>query len=157
MARWFSRVPEAPPEVIERVEPIEIPIISEVQRRLARDEYEGALAAAYRQVLLDLPRAYGLTFPPGWTQYEVLDRGLADPKLGHLPEFIRRLTDLYVPTRFGPPPWPRDGDELVALLRGIYGRRPMWALYLQNRTDGPATPSPAAAVGTPGARPRRSG
>src|SRR5215469_2071723 len=127
MARWFSRPPEPSPEVVERVEPVEIPVISEVARRLARDEFEGAVAVAYRQVIEDLQRAYGLTFPPGWTQYEVVEKGLADPRLGHLPEFIRRLTDLYVPTRFSDPPRSRDGEQLGALLRSIYSRRPMWA------------------------------
>lgn len=148
MTRWFSRPPEAAPEVVERIEPIEIPIISEVQRRLARDEYEAAVAAAYRQVIDDLQRAYGRTFPPGWTQYEVLDKGLNDPKLGHLPEFVRRLTDLYVPTRFSAPPWPRDPEQLESLLRSIYARRPMWALYLQakkeaSRSSEGSAPSPS--------------
>lgn len=156
MARWFSRPPETPPEVIERVEPIEIPIISEVQRRLARNEYEGALAVAYRQVIDDLQRAYGLTFPPGWTQFEILERGLADPKLGHLPEFVRRLTDLYVPTRFSAPPWPRDPEQLEALLRSIYARRPMWALYLQAKREGGRAAGGAAPTAAPGARAREA-
>ena len=156
MARWFSKTPPPATEVVERVEPIEIPIISETQRRLARDEYDAALGGAYRQVVDDLQRAYGLTFPPGWTQYEILDKGLADPKLGHLPEFIRRLTDLYVPMRFGPPPWTRDPDQLEALLRSIYARRPLWALYLQAKRDGPRPGPTGAPLAATSASPRES-
>lgn len=158
MTRWFSRAPTNPPEVVERVEPIEIPIITETQRRLARDEYDAALAGAYRQVIDDLQRAYGLSFPAGWTQYEILDKGLADPRLGHLPEFIRRLTDLYVPMRFGPPPWTHDPEQLETLLRSIYARRPLWALYLEAKRDAPRpTPgAPALANPRPSASPRES-
>ncbi|MCI4336322.1 MAG: hypothetical protein L3K17_03880 [Thermoplasmata archaeon] len=151
MAKWFSRAPDTPPEIVERVEPVEIPVITETKRRLGRDEYDAALAGAFRQVIDDLQRAYGLTFPAGWSQYEILDKGLAEPKLGHLPEFIRRLTDLYIPMRFGPPPWARDPDQLSGLLRSIYAQRPMWALYIESKREGPrasprAAPSVAAAA-----------
>ncbi|HEV2230875.1 MAG TPA: DUF4129 domain-containing protein [Thermoplasmata archaeon] len=139
MARWFSRAPATPPEVIERVEAVEIPIITETKRRLARGEYEDALRAAYSQVVADIQRAYGAQFPPGWTHDELIERGL-DGRTGHLPEFLRRLTDLYVPVRFGSVPVPKDLDQLSGLLVSIYAQRPMWQLYLQpRREDGAGT------------------
>lgn len=146
MARWFTRAPAPPPEIIERVEAVEIPVITETKRRLARGEYEEALRAAYAQVVADVQRAYAARFPPGWTHDELIERGL-DGRMGHLPEFLRRLTDLYVPVRYGPAPAPEDPEQLTGLLVSIYAQRPMWQLYLESkRDDGAATratPRPA--------------
>jgi hypothetical protein len=139
MARWFSRAPATPPEIVERVEAVEIPIITETKRRLARGEYDEALRGAYAQVVADVQRAYGARFPPGWTHDELIERGL-DARMGHLPEFLRRLTDLYVPLRYGPAPVSRDPEQLTGLLVSIYAPRPMWQLYLEpRRDDGAAT------------------
>ena len=147
MARWGGKSPERPVEVIERIEPIEIPIITETKRHLGRGEYEEALRAAYAQVVADLQRAYGTEFPPGWTSGEILDRGRSEA-WGHLPDFVRRLTDLYTPLRFGGAAPARDPDGLVALLQSIYAARPMWRLYAERRDDGAAA-GPAPPVTDP--------
>ena len=132
MRRWFTKEEERPVEVVERVIPVEIPILTETKRRLARGEYSEALRGAYLQVVEDLQRAFGTRFPAGWTTGEILERGpIAD--WGHLPEFLQRLTDLYTPLRFGAKPTPGDSDELVELLHSIYAARPMWRLYLEPR------------------------
>lgn len=159
MARWLSKEPERPVEVIERIEPVEIPIITETKRRLARGEYAPALQGAYDQVLLDLQRAYGQRFPPGWTNGEILDRGSAE-SWGHLPDFLRRLTDLYMPFRFGGQAPSGDPETLLGLLQSIYAARPMWRLYVEPRQERPtsvgadapsATGPPATARGSEGA------
>lgn len=147
MVRWRSKEPERAPEVIERVEPIEIPIITETKRLLARGEYDGALRGAYARVLEDVQRAFSVPFPPGWTTGDILGRG-AGPEMGHLPEFLERLTSLYTPLRFGASAPRRDPDELLALLQSIYASRPMWRLYLEprpaaERDRSPAPPTPA--------------
>ena len=152
MARWFSRAPAPPPEIIERVEAVEIPIITETKRRIARGEYEEALRAAYAQVVADVQRAYSARFPPGWTHDELIERGL-DGRMGHLPEFLRRLTDLYVPVRYGPGPVRNDSERLSGLLVSIYAQRPMWQLYLEpKRDDGSVARAGSRASSSPSAR-----
>jgi Domain of unknown function (DUF4129) len=156
MARWRGKVPEGPVEVIERVEPIEVPILTETKRRLGHGDYDGALRAAYAQVVDDLQRAYGSEFPPGWTSGEILDRGPSEA-WGHLPDFVRRLTDLYTPLRFGAAAPPRDPDGLVALLQSIYAARPMWHLYAERRDASSAAGPASPPVVAPAPTDRRSG
>ncbi|HYK92605.1 MAG TPA: DUF4129 domain-containing protein [Thermoplasmata archaeon] len=132
MTRWFSKEPEKPVEVVERLIPVEIPILTETKRRLARQEYEEALRSAYGQVVGDLQRAFGTPFPTGWTNREILERGRVEG-WEHLPDFLQRLTDLYTPMRFGGRPESSDPELLLGLLQSIYAARPMWRLYVQDR------------------------
>ncbi len=146
MPRWRPRTPEPPPVVIERIEPVEIPILTETKRLVARGEYDRALREAYAQVITDVQRAYGQPFAPGWTTGEILARGTTEP-MGHLREFLARLTELYAPLRFHPEGADRRPEELLEVLRSIYAARPMWRLYLEPRDD--ATPAaPPVAEGT---------
>ena len=141
MTHWWQRREEAaPPTIVERVVPVEIPVLTETKRRLARGDYENALRLAYACVVDDLQRAYGRPFPPGWTHGEIVERG-GDENWGHLPDFVRRLTDLYTPLRFGGDAQVRQPELLLELLQSIYAARPMWRLYLEPRTDPtPETP-----------------
>ena len=138
MALWRPNGKDRPVEVVERVEPVEIPIITETKRRLARGEYAPALQAAYGQVVADLQKAFGRPFPAGWTNQEILDRG-AGESWGHVPDFFRRLTDLYTPLRFGAPAPATEPETLLSLLQSIYAAPPMWRLYLQPKHIPPAS------------------
>ncbi|HTT35417.1 MAG TPA: DUF4129 domain-containing protein [Thermoplasmata archaeon] len=156
MPRWSSKASEPAPTVIERVEPVEIPVLTETKRRLQRGEYDEAIRFACLQVVADLERAFGRPFPPGWTLSEVVERGRTDA-MGHLPEFLERLAALYGPLRFGAPSPRRDPDALLALLQSIYAAGPMWRLYLEMKWPDASPPiaagaSPAAGAVPPGRR-----
>lgn len=156
MTSWWRRPPPEPPSVIEHVEAVEIPVITEVKRRLAKGDYEGALLYAYPIAAEDLSKAFRAPFPPGMTHEEFL-ASTSGHELGHLPEFFRRFYDLYAPVRYGPPGHTAAPAALSGLLKSIYAQRPMWKLYLQPKhlpPDGgtPAeAPPPAATPGEPSA------
>jgi hypothetical protein len=165
MSRWF-RKPEAPsPEIVEQVEPLEIPVIIEVNRRLGRGDYIGAVRMSYPQVAGDLAKAFNTPFPRYWTHEEFL-RSLDDKTMGHLPEFLRLFYQVYAPIRYGPPGTPiryglmTHGPEagrilaptevpkvLAELLKSIYAQPPMWRLYVSLKQPpedgGDAPPAPA--------------
>jgi len=145
VGRWFGRDAPPPPSVIERVEPVEIPILTETKRRLHRGEYDAAIRGAVDQVVVDIQRAYGVEFPEGWTLGDVLRDGTGKG-MGHVPDFLERLVALYVPWRYGAPDARRDPAELLAVLQSLYAPRPMWQLYAEIRSPGSAdattTPAP---------------
>ncbi|MCI4369316.1 MAG: hypothetical protein L3K09_07135 [Thermoplasmata archaeon] len=144
MGKWFQRTAESTTTIVERVEPVEIPIITETKRRLARGEYEEALRAAYLKSIEDVQRAYDLKIPPGRTHGEILAMEFPE-SIGHLPEFLRRLYALYQPVRYGRPPWPREEKLVSSLLQSIYSPRPMWQLYVEPKHG----PSPVPPVPDP--------
>ena len=122
------------PLVVERVRSIELPILTEMKRRLVRGDVADALRYAYPLVLEDVEKAYGVGFPPEWTHEEILRLGIP-PGAGPVGEFLPRLYRLYAPARYGPNPrlTDADGAEALELLRSIYAVAPMWRLYAWHR------------------------
>jgi hypothetical protein len=133
--------------VVNPMKPIEVPVLTETKRLLARREYEKAVLYAYPAVLLDVERAYGVQFSPNWTHEEVLVHGMR-PGMERLPEFLLVLYRLYEPVRYGRNV-PAQGDSLVGALQSIYSHRPMWELYKELLLSGnpSASPDPTAISG----------
>jgi hypothetical protein len=164
MSRWFRKPEAPPPEIVEQVEPVEIPVIIEVKRRLGRGDYRGAVRISYPRAVEDMAMAFNTPFPPHWTHEEFL-RSLDEKTMGHLPEFLRLFYQVYAPIRYGPPATPiqyglTHGPEtarilspaevpevLQALLKSIYAQPPMWRLYISPKVppEEGSDPPPAAA------------
>lgn len=152
--RWpWRRIAEAP-YVIEKLRPVELPILTETKRRVYGGDVAGALRYAYPLVLEDLQKAYGVQFPEGWTHEEILRQGLP-PGAGPIGEFLPRLYRLYGAARYGVgAELPASaGTETIELLRSIYAFAPMWRLYAWKRRSGlrrlfppRAEPPPAGTV-----------
>ena len=70
MSPWWRKEEPAPPSVLEQVEPVEIPLMTEVKRRLAESDFRGAILEAYPAVIADFSKAFSLPFPPGMTHEE---------------------------------------------------------------------------------------
>jgi hypothetical protein len=160
MNPWWRKPPQVSTEIVEQITAVEIPVITEVNRLLAKGEYQAAMRVAYPTAASDLARAFRVPFPPGMTHEEFL-RNRTTPAMRHLPEFLERLYDLYAPLRYGPPGAREDPEALVAILKSLYAARPMWRLYLQPK-DGerpaasppPAPPTPEPAPGSAGSEAR---
>jgi len=162
MSRWFRKPEAPPPEIVEQVEPVEIPVIIEVARRLEHGDPRGAVRYAFPRAIHDCSKAYQMPFPPSWTNEEFL-RSLKEETMGHLPEFLKLFYQLYSPVRYGPPGTPVQyglprGPEpprilpptelpeaLSGLLKGIYAEPPMWRLYIAPKIP-PADPPASAEV-----------
>lgn len=132
---WFRRRARGPDDgVVERVRTIELPIETEVKRRVLRGDVAGALRYAYPLVLEDLQKAYDVSFPPEWTHEEILRRGLP-PGAGPVDELLPRLYRLYAEARYGDGAalTAEDGREALELLRSLYAVAPMWRLYAWHR------------------------
>jgi hypothetical protein len=122
--------PAAPePRVVEKIRPVEVPVLTETKRRLGRGEVAEALRYAYPQVVADLERAYGRPFAVGWTHEEILRYGFS-PEMEPLRDFFEALWRLYEPFRYGARAPPPDGREVLELLRSLYAAAPMWRLYV---------------------------
>ena len=156
---WWRRH-ESPAPFLERLRPVELPLLAETKRRIFAGDTPGALRYAYPLILEDVQRAYGLRFPPEWTHEEILRRGLP-PGTGPLAEFLPRLYRLYAPARYsdGASLPPGAGMEAVELIRSLYSFAPMWRLYAWHRPSGlrrlfppradPARPDPPEASPAP--------
>jgi hypothetical protein len=152
----FWKKPEAPErEILEQVEPVEIPVINEAKRRLAKGDLSGAILHAYPVTTDDLSRAYGIPFLPGHTYEELLRKIRGHKELGHLPEYYRRFYQMYAPLRYGgkgAPEFHGSPEIVIDLLKAIYAERPMWELYIEPKNrpepeEGGAMPE--AADGAP--------
>jgi hypothetical protein len=145
---WFSRPEDAPPapQAPDRVRAIEVPVLTELKRRLGHDDLAGALLYVYPKVVEDLARAYGADVPAGYSHEEIVARKLAGP-MGTQVEFLDRLYRMYAPVRYGQGPSPGTGDEILEIVQSLYAPEPMWRLYL---TDVRAT-SPSNGHGEAGA------
>jgi hypothetical protein len=130
MNPWWRRPQPVSREIVEQITAVEIPVITEVNRRLAKGDYAGAMRHAYPRAAEDLARAFQVSFPPGMTHEEFLRTGTVS-QMGHLPEFFQRFYKLYAPLRYGPAGAREEPATLVSLLKSIYAPRPMWQLYLQ--------------------------
>jgi hypothetical protein len=122
---------------------VTIPIIEQVEKRLADRQYARAVLDAYHRVVLDLQKAYGLTLPAQWTHREFLSEFLRDD-MGVLTRKVEALYRLYEPVRYGTEADWTIGDP-IDLLKQIYLEPPMRDLYLRsanasgrdsNRTSG---------------------
>jgi hypothetical protein len=128
--------------------PMQVPVITEAERRLAQGDYPRAVSDAYHRVVLDLQKAYGLTLPAQWTHREFLSDFLRDD-MGILTSRVARLYRMYEPIRYGGTADSTAGD-LVDLLRQIYAEPPMRDLYVpSNGSSGRR----GSAAGTPPPRP----
>jgi hypothetical protein len=143
MTRLFRRGDDAAdPVVVDRFRAVEIPVLTEAKRHLVRGDVGGALLYAYPKVVEDLGRAYGATFPEGYSHEEILARGFT-PDMAPLVDFFDQLYRLYAPARYGTGPPPDSGDDVLELLQSLYGSEPMWRLYV-TPSNGSATPTPSA-------------
>lgn len=150
MTPWWKRPEPLDREIVEQVEPVEIPVINEVKRRLAKGDVLGAIRHGFPVAADDLSRAYNIPLLPGHTYEEFLRRIRGHKELGHLPEHYRRFYQLYAPIRYGPPGTSApDGSPtaLIDLLKAIYAERPMWQLYIAPR-DSPREDEEEGPTGT---------
>ena len=151
--KWGSRPPEpADPIVLERIRPVEVPVLTEVKRLLGRGDVAGALRYAYPKVVEDLARAYRTNLPAGFSHEDILSRGFTE-EMRPLLEFFDRLYRLYMPVRYGNRPAPGAPDEVLELLQSLYGAEPMWRLYV---ADAVPTPDRARSAAPEGSLPTRS-
>lgn len=94
------------------------PTVVEVEKRLSRSDYGGAVSVAFPLVMNDVQRAYALSYPRHWTARDVLAHALR-PDMGALPDLLFQLYRLYEPVRFGrEQDWVRG--DVREILRRIY-------------------------------------
>jgi hypothetical protein len=155
----FSRRsgPPVETEIVASVEAVEIPVIIEAKRRVARGEYRAAILEAFPTAVKDLERALPQPFPPGWTIEEILARGIP-AKHRRLGEYLAELHGMYAPLRFGGATGPVNPTRIVDLLQGFYSDRLLWQLYLQPKQPPAAGPTNggASVSSLPDARPAES-
>ena len=135
---WFQRK-KVEPAVVQTVQSVEIQTITALKSQMASGATAVAMGNAFRAVVRDIERAFGLSIPAGWTDREIVTqwgavRTSALARSGNyvpadLREVVRRFYAIYEPVRFGPPGSPLRGDP-VALLQSIYTFPPMWRLYV---------------------------
>jgi len=135
--------------------PTGIPPLDELNDHLGRGDFSGAMRAVFPRIMIDVQRAYNLTFPPHWTARDVLAHGLRGD-MGRLPDLLFQLYSIYEPVRYGEErDWVRsDPREIVRRiytetgLRSILGRpadpeysefRPTFSVVRPGRESGPAT------------------
>jgi hypothetical protein len=137
MGSMFRRADPTPPVILDRIRAVEVPVLTEVKRRLGRDDVAGALLYAYPKVVEDLGRAYDVAFPEGYSHEEILTRRFNEA-MAPMAEFFDRLYRLYAPVRFGGRAPPGTADVVLELVQSLYSPEPMWRLYVT-----PLTPAPA--------------
>ncbi|MCI4325831.1 MAG: hypothetical protein L3K00_08160 [Thermoplasmata archaeon] len=149
----FRRPEPTPPVVLDRIRPVEVPVLTEVKRRLGRDDVAGALLYAYPKVVEDLGRAYDVAFPEGYSHEEILTRRFNEA-MAPMAEFFDQLYRMYAPVRFGGRAPPGTADVVLELVQSLYSPEPMWRLYVT-----PYSPEPAAttSAGTSATTPERAG
>ncbi len=104
------------------------PVLIEARGYLAQGAYDAAVTMAFHRVLADIERAYGVTFPAGWTLDRIIDQGLRAPTT-EVGRPLRELYRAYAPIRYGPPDPQRPRTDLVTILEDVYGLSAMWRLY----------------------------
>jgi hypothetical protein len=90
---------------------------------LARGDGPGAVRAVFPLVVRDVEAAFGTTFPPFWTDRDIVSMGLR-PDSGILPSLMLDLYALYEPIRYGRDSFP-DTSAAVGLVRRIYSETPL--------------------------------
>ncbi len=92
--------------------------LTEVEQRLTRSDYRGAVLTGFPLVMLDVEKAFGTEFPAHWTARDVLAHGIRGDS-GNLPSLLFELYSLYEPIRFGQEKdWVRG--DVLELVRRIY-------------------------------------
>ncbi|MCI4340810.1 MAG: hypothetical protein L3K11_00300 [Thermoplasmata archaeon] len=124
--------------MIEKFRPVEVPVLTETKRRLAKGQVGEALRLAYPQVITDLQRAYHRPFAVGWTHEEIIRYGF-QPEMEPLLDFFEELWRLYEPFRFGDRAPPPEGRAVLELLVSLYAAAPMWRLYVEPARPGTET------------------
>jgi hypothetical protein len=128
--KWFGRAePPPPPVVLERIRPVEVPVLTELKRLLGREDPAGALRYAYPKVVEDLARAYGVAIPVGLTHEEIVRRAFTEAMRPQL-DFFDRLYRLYAPVRYGERAPPAGAEEIFETVQSLYAAEPMWRLYV---------------------------
>jgi hypothetical protein len=139
-------VPE--PTVIERIRPVEVPVLTDAKRRVAVGDVRGALLTSYPRVVEDLARAYDVEFPPGYSHEDIVGEGLPEAA-SPLRVFLDRLYTLYAPVRFAGRAPPPVGPEIIALLQSLYASEPMWRLYVSEAHPEVRAPDPTPTSAAP--------
>ncbi len=139
--RLFGKAPEGP-IVVERMSPMEVPVLTEVKRYIARGENALAIRYGYTTAIQDVTRAYGLKFPRELTNIEFLQwaMGPGTPLASQF-DLFERAYRFYEPVRFGEGV-PKSMDFL-STLTSIYASPPMFRLYASTAyPDGTPIPPP---------------
>ncbi len=148
-SRWkklFSRS-EAAPVVVQTMAPIEVPVITEVKRRIARGEVAYAIQFGFLKALEDAQTALRLSFPPSLTYREIVESVVMPAMAGGPAEFYQRLYRFYEPVRYGKIV-PENLDEFLAILTSIYAFQPLLYLYAAQASS-PATGAAGAGYAVP--------
>jgi len=113
--------------------PPKVRAVEEVEMHLSRADFGGAVRAALPLIMVDVQRAYDLSFPPHWTARDVLAHGLRSD-MGGLPDLLFQLYSLYEPVRYGlEKDWVRG--DVRDIVRRIYTET-----SLRSVADTPAAP-----------------
>lgn len=124
-------------------------VIEEVERHLSRGDFGGAVRAALPLIMIDVQKAYSLSFSPHWTARDVLAHGLR-PDMGRLPDLLFQLYSMYEPIRYGlERDWVRG--DVREIVRRIYSETALRSVVGEPevRVVGPSRPT--FSVGQPGA------
>lgn len=120
---------------METVRTIEIPVITQVKRRVQEGHLAEAATLAYQTAVVDLQRAYQFRFPPHWTHLDVLQWARRH-NLGIVADCIAKLYRLYEPVRYGRASDLVEGD-VISPLTSLYAQSALWRLYAVGSWRGP--------------------
>ncbi len=146
MPSLWKRLTGAPPPapvVVERMSLVEVPVLTETKKRVARGETGAAVVFGFTQAIADVSRAYGIAFPPELTPLEFI-RWAMGPQtpLAQQREIYERAYAIYEPVRY----WGAagNGPEFIEALTSIYAAPEMARLYAALQAATPPTPTGGA-------------
>jgi hypothetical protein len=98
--------------------PPELPVLTEVRRRLDSGDSAGAIVIGFETAMRDFQLAFGFEPPPFWTYSDIFRLGVRTD-MGYAPILLARLYRIYEPVRYGgvrsiPP------GEILETLRQFY-------------------------------------
>ena len=123
-----------------------VPAVSEVRRLVRAHRQHAAVRLAYERIIEDLQRAYSVRFAPGWTHPEILRLGF-DGRMTEISDLLSQLYEIYRPIRFGPPMVEVDAESVTEIVENIYGKWPMFRLYLSSSAPSPGSAEPDVGAG----------
>jgi hypothetical protein len=78
----------------------ELPILTEVRRRLDSGDSAGAILIGFETAMRDFQLAFGFEPPPFWTYSDIFRLGVRTD-MGYAPILLARLYRIYEPVRYG--------------------------------------------------------